>query len=170
MTDAMLTLNDLRIPLSTGGKSRRAKLTIDRDGSLRLWAAADVERDELGAFLAAKRDWIYRKLAEKEELLFDPIRKELVNGEGFNYLGRSYRLRVTDTDDAEVFVDRGWLVLPTSRRVNGNQAIVEWYRRRGLQWLRPRASDLAARLRVELRRLDVRSSVTSGVSRRLIEA
>ena len=63
-----LRLDGMLVPVFTGGKSRKAKLTIERDGSLQLKAAPDVERAELEQFLASKRDWIYRKLADKEAL------------------------------------------------------------------------------------------------------
>src|SRR4051794_4680207 len=116
MNADVVKLDRLAIPLTRGGKSRRAQLTVERDGSLLLRAAADVGSDELTRFLTAKRDWIYRKLAEKEELQFQPIHKEILDGEGFSYLGRNYRLKILDVDVPSVRVDRGRLVLPVSRR------------------------------------------------------
>ncbi len=139
-----------------GGRSRRAQLTIERDGSLRLRAADDVGSDELTRFLATKRGWIYRKLAEKEELQFQPVHKEVVDGEGFAYLGRNYRLRVVDTAETRVRLERGRLLLPASRRSDGSAAIIEWHSRRGLTWLRPRVRDLAARVRVAPTSVEVR--------------
>jgi YgjP-like, metallopeptidase domain len=57
---AELVLDRMHVPVEVGGRSRRARLTIERDGSLRLRAAEDVETDELQAFLASKREWIYK--------------------------------------------------------------------------------------------------------------
>ena len=108
---AVLHLDDLRVPVETGGTSRKARLTIEADGSLRLRAAEDVATDELRQFLASKREWVYRKLAEKEVLQHEPVTKELVDGEGFLYLGRSHRLKIDDVDGA-VRLERGRLVLP----------------------------------------------------------
>jgi|SRR5680860_453182 len=112
MSTAMLHLDGLHIPVQTGGASRKAKLTIERDGSLQLRAAEDVASDELQAFLVSKRDWIYKKLVEKELLQREPVTKELVDGEGFLYLGRSHRLKLTETDGA-VRLERGRLVMPS---------------------------------------------------------
>lgn len=155
MTADVVTLDRLAIPLTRGGKSRRAQLTVERDGSLLLRAAADVGSDELTRFLTTKRDWIYRKLAEKEELQLQPVHKEIVDGEGFSYLGRNYRLKVLDAEVPQVRVDRGRLVLPMSRRRDGGAAVIDWYRRSGLTWLRPRVRDLAARVRVQPDSLEV---------------
>lgn len=144
-----LALDGFTIPVEIGGTSRRARLTVERDGSLRLRAAKDIEQAELQAFVASKREWIYSKLAEKELLHTDPIVKELVDGEGFLYLGRSHQLRITDSDESAVRLHRGRLVLPRPLAVDGPGAIIAWYRTRGTTWLRPRVADWAMRLRVE---------------------
>lgn len=150
-----LRLDGMLIPVDTGGKSRNAKLTIERDGSLQLKAAPDVERSELEQFLASKRAWIYGKLAEKEAHSDTPITKELVNGEGYLYLGRSYQLRIVDTDDYRVSLQRGKLVLPRSLDEAGYQQIIDWYGRTGLAWLKPRAKDWASRIRVDPQSIEV---------------
>ena len=147
MSAAVLHLDDLRVPVETGGASRKARLTIEADGSLRLRAAGDVATAELTQFLASKRDWVYRKLAEKEVLQHKPVAKEFVDGEGFLYLGRSHRLKLTD-DDRLVRLERGRLVLPRSRSDVGQDQLIAWYQRCGEAWLRPRVGSWAERLRV----------------------
>jgi hypothetical protein len=148
MSAAVLHLDGLRVPVETGGASRKAKLTIEADGSLRLRAAGDVATDELTRFLASKRDWVYRKLAEKEVLQHEPVTKELVNGEGFSYLGRSHRLKLVETDGA-VRLERGRLIMPSDVATDGPAHLIAWYQRCGETWLRPRVRSWAERLRVE---------------------
>lgn len=155
MNAMTLRLDGMTIPVETGGTSRKAKLTIDRDGSLQLKAAPDVEQAELEHFLASKREWIYRKLAEKESLYYEPITKELVDGEGFLYLGRSYQLRIVDIDDHRVRLQRGKLNLPRALVDPGYEHVIAWYRTVGLTWLKPRAKDWAKRLRVDPQVIEV---------------
>jgi predicted metal-dependent hydrolase len=150
-----LRLDGMLVSVLRGGTSRRAKLTIERDGSLQLKAARDVERVELEQFLASKRDWIYRKLADKELLAGEPMSKELVDGEGFLYLGRSYRLRIVNTDDSRIRLHRGRLILPEELVATGRERIIEWYRATGLSWLEPRAKEWAQRIRVTPAALEV---------------
>jgi predicted metal-dependent hydrolase len=145
---AVLQLDDLRVPVETGGASRKARLTIEADGSLRLRAAEDVATDELRQFLASKREWVYRKLAEKEVLQHESVTKELVDGEGFRYLGRSHRLKIGDVDGV-VRLERGRLVLPRHLVEAGEASVIAWYQRCGEAWLRPRVRAWAERLRVE---------------------
>lgn len=155
-TGAMtLRLDGMVVPVSPGGKSRKAKLTIERDGSLHLKAAADVERAELEQFLASKRDWIYRKLADKELFTAGPVTKELVDGEGFLYLGRSHQLRIANTDDHRVRLQKGRLVLPRSLVGAGHEQIIDWYRATGRAWLKPRAKDWSTRLRIDPQAVEV---------------
>lgn len=150
----VLHLDDLRVPVETGGTSRRARLTIEADGSLRLRAAEDVATDELRQFLASKRGWVYRKLAEKEVLQHEPVTKELVDGEGFLYLGRSHRLKISDADGA-VRLERGRLILPRHLVEAGEASVLAWYHRCGEAWLRPRVGSWTERLRVELGAIEV---------------
>jgi len=118
MSTAMRHLDGLSVPVETAGASRKAKPTIGADGSLRLRAAGDVATDELTRFLASKRDWVYRKLAEREVLEHEPITKELADGEGSLYLARSDRLKLARTDGA-VRLER----VETSRSRELNEAI-----------------------------------------------
>jgi hypothetical protein len=145
---ATLVLDGMRVPVETGGGSRRASLTIDRDGSLLLRAGEDVEPNELQDFLASKRDWIYKKLAEKEELQQEPVTKELVNGEGFLYLGRNYRLVIVEAT-GRVSLKRGRLCLPEADLPDGCPKLIDWYRLRGKAVLKPRVRDWSSRLRVD---------------------
>lgn len=145
---AVLQLDDLRVPVEIGGSSRKARLTIEADGSLRLRAAEDVATDELRQFLASKRDWVYRKLEEKEVLHHEPVTKELVDGEGFLYLGRSHRLQIADVDGS-VRLERGRLLLPRHLAESGEASLIAWYQRCGEAWLRPRAKTWVERLRVD---------------------
>ncbi|MGB3473676.1 MAG: SprT family zinc-dependent metalloprotease [Mycobacterium sp.] len=150
-----LRLDGMVVPVATGGSSRKAKLTIERDGSLQLKAAPDVERAELEQFLVSKRDWIYRKLAEKEALNSEPLTKELVDGEGYLYLGRSHQLRIINTDDHRVRLERGKLIFPQSSTGSGHKQIISWYHATGLAWLTPRAKDWSTRLRVNPETVEV---------------
>ena len=143
-----LQLDGMLVPVMTGGNSRKAKLTIERDGSLQLKAAPDVERAELEQFLASKRYWIYRKLADKEALTAEPVTKELVDGEGYLYLGRSHQLRIVNTDYHRVRLRRGRLILPRSLVDSGHEQIINWYRATGLSWLKSRAKDWSTSLQV----------------------
>jgi predicted metal-dependent hydrolase len=154
MNPTALTLDGMRVPVDIAGTSRKARLTIEPDGSLRLRAAVDVCEAELNEFLRSKRDWIYRKLTEREALRHEPVLKEFVDGEGFWYLGRSHRLLLSpDTNVARL--ERGRLIVPSSGNPPADSALITWYSTRGQAWLTPRALDWAQRLKVQPPKLEV---------------
>ena len=81
---------------------------------------------------------MFRKLADKHLLLPASPAKEFVTGEGFDYLGRHYRLQLTDDPpDSSVKLERGRLRMPraTAEAGQGDEAMIRWYRRRALAWL-----------------------------------
>jgi len=90
--DVTLSVGDLHFALQRSARRKTMEITVDRQGDLVLKAPPDVGEAKLRSFVEEKRFWVYTKLAEKERLYRATERKEFVDGEGFLYLGRSYRL------------------------------------------------------------------------------
>ncbi|MDE0440362.1 MAG: DUF45 domain-containing protein, partial [bacterium] len=74
-----------------------------------------------------------------------PVVKRFVEGEGFAYLGRNYRLTLTP-EGAGVHLNRGRFHLPASEADRGPQAMRRWYTEVGARWLQNRIRPWAARL------------------------
>ena len=143
-----IAIGDLVVDLRPSRVPRHARLTVERDGSLIVAAAEDVSLSEIEGFVREKRLWIYRRLASKEALRLQHPVKDLVDGEGFKYLGRSYRLLISEDTKRRVKLERGRLHLPRTALDNGLEAIIDWYTERGVAWLGPRVDEWARRLRV----------------------
>ena len=137
---------------------RSIGITVDRDGSLIVKAPNDCDEADLAAFAHDKRMWVYRKLAEKDLLLSNRPEKSFVSGEGFTYLGRSYRLLLADGRRDPVKLERGRLVMqrdiPSWGR--GAEAMIEWYRTRALRWFAGRVTPWAQRIGVTTPTIDIR--------------
>jgi predicted metal-dependent hydrolase len=75
-------------------RSRRntADVVIERDGRLLVRAPETVSRERIEQIVEAKKYWIYKNLAEWRDLNATRVLREYRNGEGFLYLGRSFRL------------------------------------------------------------------------------
>ncbi len=78
-------------------KRRTVGITVERDGQLILASPPEIPLEKLEKIVNNKRYWIYSKLLKKESLNPPVSIKEYVSGEGFYYLGRSYRLKIIDT-------------------------------------------------------------------------
>src|SRR5215470_6864806 len=110
-----MRIGDLDFAVRESESRRTAGITVDRDGSLLLHAPAGCDPDKLASWAWSKRGWVFRKLAEKHLLLAATSDKDFVSGEGFDYLGRHYRLRLTDElPGTAVKLQRGRLQMPRS--------------------------------------------------------
>ncbi|MEU4323892.1 M48 family metallopeptidase [Nonomuraea dietziae] len=147
----VLRVGDIEVAVSVSDRRKSVRLTVERDSSITAVVPPQVSKAELAKVVEAKRPWLYGKLAEKRELGAAAPAKEYVTGEGFRYLGRSYRLRLVDSGDVRLI--RGRLELPKG---GGAKELVDWYRRVGGPWLSKRARPWATRLGVELGGMKVR--------------
>lgn len=147
----VLNVGDLDVNVSVSPRRRSVRLTVERDASISAIVPPQVSRDELVKMVEAKRSWLYGKLAERRELGEFRSDRQYVSGEGFSYLGRSYRLRIVDPP-AEVRLVRGRLELG---RGGGAGELVRWYSRVGEAWLRRRIKPWALRLGVDVADLRV---------------
>ncbi|MGO9782895.1 MAG: M48 family metallopeptidase [Streptosporangiaceae bacterium] len=154
-----ITVGDLNFVVRESDRRRTVGITVDRDGSLLLHAPAGAELDAVAAWAWSKRGWVFRKLADKHLLLAAAPAKEFVTGEGFDYLGRHYRLQLTSDPRTDVVkLERGRLKMPRALagKGHGEEAMVHWYRQRALTWLPRRIKPWAQRMGVQPGGLDVR--------------
>jgi predicted metal-dependent hydrolase len=128
---------------------RTLEMTVERDASLSIKAPDGVTVEQIEAFVYGKQDWIYRKLAEKDAFLGAPVIKQFVNGEGFAYLGRNYRLQLVDDQGVPVKLERGRLRMRRDAVHDGPSTMRSWYQGVGDSWLRQRIRPWAARMRAE---------------------
>ena len=142
-----LTVGDLVFEVAPPSDRKTIEIIVERDASLLLKAprAATVDRAE--QFVIAKRPWVYRKLADKDALTGPPVTKQFLEGEGFAYLGRSYRLTLTTSGDSSgVRLERGRFHLSASDAVRGAELMQRWYTEVGSKWLERRVEPWASRL------------------------
>lgn len=151
-------VGDLVFQIAPPGDRKTIEIVIERDASLVLKAPRTVTVERAARFLAAKRRWVYRKLAEKDALTGPPVVKRFVEGEGFAYLGRSYRLTLETLNAASpnVRLDRARFRLCRSEADRGADAMRRWYTEVGGQWLRRRVRPWAARMGEESVAVEVR--------------
>jgi predicted metal-dependent hydrolase len=148
---ASLLVDGLAFELRRSPRRSTIGITVDRDGSLILSAPMDCPTELIEQAARKKQLWIHTKLAEKR-LLAQPVKtKEFVTGEGFYYLGRSYRLLLeevpsSDTDGPALRLHHGRFVLRCDERYRAEEHFVDWYVRHGLPWIQRRIDFLSDRI------------------------
>ena len=148
MIPPVLQVDDLQFVVRHSVRRRTLQITVDRDGALLLSAPPDVGEAVLRAFVMDKRFWIYTKLAEKDRLQRRVPRKQYVGGEGFLYLGRSFRLKLVDTQDVPLTLAAGRFCLRRDALPAAREHFVRWYSERARAWLSSRVADYQSRMEV----------------------
>jgi predicted metal-dependent hydrolase len=78
---------------------KTADIVIERSGDVFVRAPMGVCDEKVREVVANRAMWVHRSLAEWEELNSSRRHRPLVQGQGFAYLGRSYRLKfVTESE------------------------------------------------------------------------
>lgn len=119
-------------------RSRRRTLGLDvlPDGSVVIAVPRGAEPAEVARMVRSRRLWLANAVQRRAALAAEHPAKEILDGEGFPYLGRNYRLLLVDGEAIGVRLRGGWLRL--CRPVDdgaGAAALVDWYRTQGQRWL-----------------------------------
>lgn len=143
-----LTVGDLHFEVRRSARRRSVQITVDRGGELLLSAPEVCSTRTMESFVREKRFWIYTKLAEKECRAPSAPTKQYVSGEGFPYLGRSYRLLLVDEQDVPVRLEAGRFKMLHSAVPNGRAHMVRWYIHHAQPWFESRVERLRSRIGV----------------------
>lgn len=144
----------------TGRKS--LGIAVERDGSVIVNAPQDVDSTAIEKFVFSKRLWIHQKLAYKRQTNKEKIRRDFVNGQGFLYLGKSYRLRIIQNSEEVNHVKKkkesnilrlhhGYFELPASEHDRARDHFISWYKRKTEEQLKARLPRYVDRVGAEVK-------------------
>ncbi len=144
-------------------RSRRktADIIVERDGSVLVRAPEDLSDRRIRDIVESKRYWIYKTLAAWRDLNASRVFREYRNGEGFLYLGRSYRLSLVIDQDAPLQLKDGRFRLRRDIVESGDLgsariAFRGYYTTRGQDRIAQRVRYYAPKVGVSPRSVDVR--------------
>jgi len=108
---------------------KHINLKVKPNGEVILTAATDSSERDIEYVLKKRADWIDKKIAFFQSHK-EVGKKEYVSGENFCYLGRNYRLKVIESQEEGVKLQRGYLQIFLKDRDNyekKKKLIKEWY-------------------------------------------
>ena len=145
-----LDLGDLHFRVRWSTRRKTLGLTVERDGTITLAAPVGCSEDRLVKFARSRTYWVYIQLAKRDLLNRPREAREFVTGEGFTYLGRTYRLLLVDPDGgAPLSLKAGRLQLHRDRVNNGHDLLRRWYIKLGNAWLNDRVQRIASHAGVD---------------------
>jgi predicted metal-dependent hydrolase len=151
-----MRVGNLDVTVKISGRRRSVGLTVERDATITAVVPPETDEAWLANAITAKRPWLFAKLRERAELGTPRPPREYVTGEGFPYLGRSYRLLLVDEAPNPVRLWRGRLELHRDYVDDAARHLVRWYATVGKPWLAKRAAPWAQRMEADLSALRVR--------------
>src|SRR6056297_2456867 len=75
-------------------RRKTAEIAVEAPGQVIVTAPAGRSDKELVDLVSEKAHWITQQLYEMKAVRFQPVIRELVNGESLLYLGRNYRIDI----------------------------------------------------------------------------
>lgn len=138
-----------------------ADIVVERDGRIIVRAPAHLPDERIEDIVEAKRYWIYKALAEWRDLNATRVLREYRNGEGFLYLGRSYRLLLVAEQHEPLLLKGGRFCLSRDIVDRGDMAAAQsvfrnYYIARGIERISERVGYYAPKVGVKPAGLDVR--------------
>ena len=122
---------DIEYRLKTSER-KTTSIYIERDGSVSVLAPKPFDTDKIESIIESKRSWIYRSLAEWEDLNRTRIAREFVNGESFPYLGRNYQLRISDDQNEPLKLKNGYFSIRYDRLNEGKEVFKAFYKQKAV--------------------------------------
>ncbi len=130
---------------------KTGSIYIERDGQVSILVPEDLADADVESLIEKKLVWIYKNLAEWCDMNATQVEREFVNGEGFLYLGRSYRLQLVEEQSQTLQLKNGYFSLLTTsneKQVNAHEVFKEFYREKGYQKLSERVGYYAPQMGV----------------------
>jgi len=145
----MRTYKDIDYALKRSQR-KTASIYIERDGEISVLVPKNLSDRQVEELLEGKRKWIYRGLAEWQDLNARRIHRDYVNGEGFLYLGRSYRLKLVPDLAEPLMLKDGYFCLRANNgpTPDAHDAFKVFFREKGMAHIPPRVAYFQAKMDV----------------------
>ena len=95
-----LHIDDLTFLIKRSARRKTIGLTVERDASLTAYLPESTSIDQASELIKTKLVWVHQKLAAQKDNAKEEVfrRPEFVDGEGFYFLGKHYRLKLVDVE------------------------------------------------------------------------
>lgn len=152
-----ITVEGLTFAVQYSIKRKSIGITVERDSSLSVILPELCALDDAIKVIESKLLWVHTKLAQKSLYMAAARQRQFVTGEGFYYLGRSYRLLIETIGEhpAPLRLHYGRFLMSPDALPDARQHFIIWYIQRAQTWLWERANRFTARVGVKLRGIEI---------------
>ena len=144
--DKSHTYKDIEYQLKKSNR-KTTSIYIERDGTVSIIAPAPFNIEKIEQIIESKRSWIYRSLAEWEDLNRTRIHRDYVNGESFLYFGRNYRLQLTNEQAEPLMFQQGQFRLVQAETQNAPEHFKVFYKTKLQKKLKSRIKQYQSKMK-----------------------
>ena len=146
-------VRDIAYQLLPGAPRQTTDIVIERNGLISVRPPLEMTPEQVDETVLSKRMWIYRNLAEWQDLNATRVVREWVNGESFLYLGSSYRLQLVHEQDEPLKLKDGRFlllrsVIESGGKLAAHQAFKAFYKEKGQARLTKQVQQFACKVGV----------------------
>ncbi|MDI9591554.1 MAG: SprT family zinc-dependent metalloprotease [Bacteroidota bacterium] len=133
-----MKLEDIDIKIEKTERRKTISIFIERDGSAKVLAPASASDETIETAIKSKEYLIFTKLAKWKELNQGKVNREYVNGQSFLYLGRNYRLKLTESQEVPLKIKGGFFLLDKNYLSKAEKVFKEFYKEKALLKIKER--------------------------------
>jgi len=122
-------------------------LSVERDRSIVVRAPKSVNENEIADFIERKKFWLHQKLNHPQK--YKPAKKkEFISGAAIMYLGRNYKLNITNQDHDDIKFNNSFIISKKNQS-KAYDLFREWYLQKAEEKIIQKAKTHAKNLGVE---------------------
>ncbi len=121
------TYKDITYSLARSDR-KTMSIYVEPDGSVSVRAPKDLEINKINKIIDLKSYWIYTSLSQVEQLNGSKVRRQIVDGEGFMYLGKSYRLKIDKCIKIPLALTQGYFILDENQINKAKTHFINFYK------------------------------------------
>jgi predicted metal-dependent hydrolase len=143
-------MRELSYEIVRSPERKNLTITVERDRSVVVHAPDGTTDYEIQRVIDSKRQWILAKAQHPQKYLprRHPPGKEVVNGESAPYLGKDYRIEISETASGEIEFSDLFLI-PRAHQAKRREVLRDWYIARAKERILTRAEQHAQELGVK---------------------
>jgi len=123
-----MKLDGIDITIEKTDRRKTVSIFIERNGSVKVLAPITTSDEKVEAAVKSREYQIFTKLAKWKELNQGKVNREYVNGQSFLYLGRNYRLKITENQDVPLKISGGFFHLDKKYLNKADKVFKDFYR------------------------------------------
>jgi predicted metal-dependent hydrolase len=112
-------------------KRKTLSIYIERDFSVSVLAPKGLDLEKINKIVDLKRYWIHKSISELKELNKTKANRSIIDGEGFLFLGNSYRLKINEDQKEPIKILGKYLILNPNKSKNPKKSLIEFYKDKG---------------------------------------